>query len=367
MVKVKGFIKKYIPVFTLVSFALALLSLVFTLIARSSYAFADFINSTVSHAYRFLAAKISGIFPFSLFEVLMYLIIPIIILLVVAAFKLFRTDTARIRYAFTLFGVVLLIYTTYVFSLALPYRATPIGEKLGISDVEITENKLYVTAKLLLDEANTLAERLEFDEAGSAVMPYSLDELSEKISDAYASLSRKNSSIKGFSSRVKPIMTEGAMSSLRLLGIYTYYTGEANLNIHYPDFNLPFTTAHEFAHQRGIARENEANFVAFLVCLESDDDFIRYSGYLRLYEYVASSLYQTNKDRYRELLAEMSDTVRGELIADREVSEQYADSFIGEISHNANDFLLKINGTEGVVSYGLVTRLAVAYYQRART
>ena len=70
MVKVKGFIRKYVPVFTLVSFALALLSLVFTLIARSSYAFADFINSTVSHAYRFLAAKISGIFPFSLFEVL---------------------------------------------------------------------------------------------------------------------------------------------------------------------------------------------------------------------------------------------------------------------------------------------------------
>ncbi len=363
MVKVRDFIKKYVPVFTLVSFGLALLSLIFTLIARSSYAFADFINSTVSHAYRLLAAKISGIFPFSLFEVLMYLAIPLVIFLTVAAFKLFHTDTARIRYAFTLFGVVLLIYTAYAFSLSMPYSATPLEERLELPETEITEDNLYETAKLLLDEANALAEGLEFDESGSAVMPYSLDELSEKISTAYASLSEKYSFIKGFSSRIKPIMTEGAMSSLRLLGIYTYYTGEANLNIHYPDFNLPFTTAHEFAHQRGIARENEANFVAFLVCLESDDDFIRYSGYLRLYEYVASSLYGTSRDRYGELIADMSDAVRGELIADREVSEKYAGTFIAELSHNANDFFLKMNGTEGVVSYGLVTRLAVAYYQ----
>ena len=362
MVRIKDFIKKYVPIFTLVSLGLALLSLTFTLIAKSSYAFADFINGTVSHAYRFLAAKISGIFPFSLFEVLMYLIIPIVVLLFVVAFRCFRTNLARIRYALVLFGVVLLIYSAYAFALSMPYNVTPLDDRLELTEVEITEDNLYDTARLLLSEANTLAEQLEFDEAGSAVMPYSLDEMSRKISAAYASLSEKYSFIHGFSSRIKPIMTEGAMSSLRLLGIYTYYTGEANLNIHYPDFNLPFTAAHEFAHQRGIARENEANFVAFLVCLESDDDFIRYSGYLRLYEYVASSLYQTSKQRYRELLAEMSDTVRGELIADRAVAEKYADTFIANLSHNANDFFLKMNGTEGVVSYGLVTRLAVAYY-----
>ncbi|MBR2965163.1 MAG: DUF3810 domain-containing protein [Clostridia bacterium] len=362
MVKVKGFIKKYIPVFTLVSVVLALLSLTFTLIARSSYAFADFINSTVSEAYRFVMAKITGIFPFSLFEVLMYLIVPLVVFLIVIAFKVFRTDVARIRYAFTLFGVVLLIYTAYAFALSMPYSVTPLDERLELSDTEVNEDNLYETAKLLLDEANALAEELEFDETGSAVMPYSLDDLSRKISEGYAALSEKYDFIGGYSSRVKPIMTEGAMSSLRLLGIYTYYTGEANLNIHYPDFNLPFTTAHEFAHQRGIARENEANFVAFLVCLETDDAFIRYSGYLRLYEYVANSLYRTNKDRYRELIADMSDAVRGELVFDSEVSKKYANSFIGELSHNVNDLFLKMNGTEGVVSYGLVTRLAVAYY-----
>ena len=228
--------------------------------------------------------------------------------------------------------------------------------------VEVTEDNLYDTAKILLDETNALAEKLEFNESGSAIMPYSLGELSEKISAAYSVVAEKYDFIPDFSSRVKPIATKDALSNLHLLGIYTYFTGESNINVHYPDFNIPYTTAHEFAHQRGIARENEANFIAFLVCIESDDDFIRYSGYVRLYDYVVSSLYRTNKDRYYDLLAEMSDAVRGELIADSEVYQKFANNWLGEISSKLNDLYLKANGTEGEISYGLVTRLAVAYY-----
>ena len=59
----------------------------------------------------------------------------------------------------------------------------------------------------------------------------------------------------------------------------------------------------------------------------------------------------------------MSDSVRGELIYESKVSEQYADGWIGKLSNKLNDFYLKMNGTEGVVSYGLVTRLAVSYYE----
>ena len=364
MHRIKSFVDRYVPRFTLVCAALAFTALLLSILARASYPIADFLDSTVSTAYRFLTAKISGIFPFSVFEMLVYLIIPTVAFLVFAAFRLRRTAEERIKYAFALFGAVLLIYSAYVTSMTVSYNVTPLDERLALEEVEITEDNLYSTAKRLLDETNALAERLEYDGSGSAVMPYSLDELSEKISDAYARASEKYSFIKGFSSRVKPILTEGAMSSLHLLGIYTYYTGEANINIHYPDFNIPYTTAHEFAHQRGIARENEANFVAFLVCLESDDDFIRYSGYIRLYEYVASSLYSTSHERYRELLVGMSDKVRGELIADSEVYEKYADGIIGKISRKFNDLFLKMNGTEGVVSYGLVTRLAVAYYAK---
>ncbi len=362
MQKCREFIKKYVPLFTLVCSAIAFLSLVLLIIARNSYAFCDFINSTVSSAYRFVMAKISSILPFSIFEVLVYLVLPLAAFLVYASVRIFRDNVARIRYLFTLVGVVLILFSTYVLSLGIAYSTTPLYSRLDLPSVDITEDNLYYTAKLLLDEANTLAERLEFDESGSAIMPYSTGELSKKISAAYSAVAEKYDFIPDFSSRVKPIATKDAMSNLHILGIYSYFTGEANINVHYPDFNIPYTTAHEFAHQRGIARENEANFIAFLVCLESDDDFIRYSGYVRLYDYVASSLYKTNKDRYYDLLDEMSDAVRGELIADSEVYQRFAGNWLGELSNKMNDLYLKANGTEGEISYGLVTRLAVAYY-----
>ena len=362
MSKIGSFIKKYVPIFTIVALCVAVVSLILVIVSSASYAAADFLNSTVSTGYRFIMAKITEILPFSLFEIFMYLVLPLIAFLVFASVKLCKTEVARARYAFSLLGVVLIVYSAFALSTSIAYNVSPIGTRLGMDNVEITPENLYDTAKILLDESNSIAEKLEFDENGSAIMPYSLDELSRKLGDAYASLSEKHNFIPGYSTRVKPILTKDAMSSVRLLGIYTFFTGEANINIDYPDANLPFTTAHEFAHQRGIIRENEANFVAFLVCIESDDDFIRYSGYLRLYEYVASSLYRTDVELYRELLSTMSDDVRGELIYESEVSKKYADGWIGKLSNKLNDLYLKANGTEGVVSYGLVTRLAVSYF-----
>ena len=362
MQKCREFIKKYVPIFTIVCSAIAFLSLVLLIISKNSYAFCDAVNSTVCAAYRFVMAKISSILPFSIFEVLIYLLLPIIALLIFIAVRVFRDNVARVRYLFTLVGAVFLIFSAYVLALGIPYNVTPLGYRLELPAVEVTEDNLYDTAKILLDETNALAEKLEFDESGSAIMPYSLGELSEKISAAYSVVAEKYDFIPDFSSRVKPIATKDALSNLHLLGIYTYFTGESNINVHYPDFNIPYTTAHEFAHQRGIARENEANFIAFLVCIESDDDFIRYSGYLCLYDYVAGALYSTNKDRYYDLLAEMSDAVRGELIADSEIYQKFANNWLGEISGKLNDLYLKANGTEGEISYGLVTRLAVAYY-----
>ena len=55
------------------------------------------------------------------------------------------------------------------------------------------------------------------------------------------------------------------MTYTHISGIYTFYTGESNININYPDFVVASSATHEMAHQRGVARENEANFVSFVV------------------------------------------------------------------------------------------------------
>jgi len=62
--------------------------------------------------------------------------------------------------------------------------------------------------------------------------------------------------------RPKPLLASAALSWLGLTGIYSPFTGEPNVNMTVPNPELPFAASHEVAHQRGFAREDEANYLA---------------------------------------------------------------------------------------------------------
>ena len=192
-------------------------------------------------------------------------------------------------------------------------------------------------------------------------MPYSFSELNEKLLLAYEGAAEKHPFIKTFSSKTKEVMSGEYMSYMRTLGVYTYFTGEANVNTTPPDYDTPFTVAHEMAHQRGIAREDEANFVAFLVCIESEDPYIRYSGYLNAFEYVSGALYDSDPDEYMKIPYPIG--AYYDRLAYREYYLKYSDAAVGEISNAVNDVYLKAQGTEGRVSYDMVTVLMVRYCQ----
>ena len=147
-----------------------------------------------------------------------------------------------------------------------------------------------------------------------------------------------------------------------MLGMYTYYTGEANINTEFPDYSTPFTVAHEMAHQRGIAREDEANFMAYLICTASEDPFIRYSGYLNMYEYTQNALYSADKKAYAKVSGTLCMEAKYDMESYRVFFMQYKDSKAAGVADTLNDAFLKGNGQEeGTRSYGLVVDLAVAY------
>ena len=152
------------------------------------------------------------------------------------------------------------------------------------------------------------------------------------------------------------------MAYTHITGVYTFMTGEMNVCTAFPDFSTVFTAAHEMAHARGIARENEANFVAFLVCEASDDPYVRYAGYMNLLQYVMNALYKTDRALYKTAFMTCSNTVVAELRSYNAAVEQYSDSFASEIAGSINNAYLESMGTEGSVSYDLVVRLAVRYF-----
>jgi hypothetical protein len=160
------------------------------------------------------------------------------------------------------------------------------------------------------------------------------------------------------------VILSEAMAYTHITGVYSFFTGEMNVCTAYPDFSTVFTAAHEMAHARGIAREDEANFIAFLACEGSEDPYIRYGGYMSLLQYVSNALYDTDPALYKQAFAQYSDTVRAELLAYNEVLRGYSGSFASQIAGAWNDAYLQGMGTEGSISYDLVVRLAIGYFAR---
>lgn len=334
----------------------------FYLLAIISRDFANFFNKYIASFFRFILAKVTGILPFSLGECI--LILSPLILILIAVYvgknrcKSWRTTGVAIVNIFAIFSIFI---SSFCLTLGTGYRTDTLDKKLEIQTNDVSATDLYNTAIYLSDMANAELESIRFDENDFSVMPYGLDKMNDHLLEAYDKFSEKYNVVDNFDSRLKPVMFSKLMSYTHITGVYSFFTGEANLNIDFPDYTIPFTAAHELAHQRGIARENEANMIAFLVCIESDDAYIRYSAYVNMYEYVANALYSADRALYSKAVGNLNFEIRSEQVAYNKFFQQYAHSISSKVSGAVNDTYLKSQGTEGRVSYGMVVDLTVAY------
>ncbi len=355
-----------LPKWSLVLYGIALAALLLFVVCIISERFANGYNRTVGAAVRATLAFLTSWIPFSLAEILLYLLPVIAVLLAIYAFR-YYCNTWRCVLVFfgSVFSAISLFFTVFALGFGPGYHTSTLDTRLGLEPVEVDAESLGATAELLVAELNALSAEIEYGEDGFSVMPYDRKELNRRLLEAYDPVCDTYNFVQRLNSRVKPVLASKLMSYTHITGVYSFYTGEANINVHFPAYTIPFTAAHELAHQRGIARENEANFIAFLVCDASEDPYIRYSGYLNLFEYVASDMYKTDAKAYRALYAKLAPEIKAELRAYSEFFDAYRDAPAAGVSSAVNDAYLKANGNEeGVQSYNLVVELAVAYFHR---
>lgn len=356
--------RKKLSLASKIIFSITALTVILHIISAFSSTFSDFFNLNISSAVRFVTAKITNLLPFSLAEALI-LLIPVIAFILIRYASKKHTDSwsSVFTYITSLLSVACLFYVLFFWSFGVGYNTESIDKKLDLERKDISAQELYDTALILSEKVNEEAKNVSFRSMNFSIMPYDISELSKKLNEDFKAFSSDNKFISNFKSNVKPIILSRPMSYTHITGIYSYFTGEANLNTHFPDYTLPFTAAHEFAHQRGIAREDEANFIAFLVCKESSDPYIRYSAYVNMLDYVLNALYVADENLYSSVVRSLNDNILYEFIAYADFFDQFKDSVASSVSGTINDSYLKLNGTEGEKSYGMVVDLAVAYYK----
>lgn len=359
-----------IPIWSTVLLGICAISAILLGVARKNPNFAEFFNQNISAALRAFLAFVTNPIPFSLAEFFI-LLLPLLLVIVTVYAIRHKTKSWRsvCSYAVSLIAAASVIFSSFVWVYGMGYHTPRLEQRLQLENEEVSAKELADTAKKIIDDLEDLLWLISYREDGASLMPYTLSEMNQKLMEAYEETAKKYDFISSHKSKVKPVLLSVPMSYAHFTGFYTFFTGEANINVHFPDYTIPFTAAHELAHGRGIARENEANFMAFLVCMESKDNYIRYCGLLNMYEYIMSALYSADtedgKPLYREVAALPDKRIQGELRAYAEFFEKYRDSAVSEISGTINDSFLKANGTvEGEKSYGLVVNLAVSYYKK---
>lgn len=356
-----------LPIFSWVLFGIAAFSLVVMITYSLWEGFADFYNRYPAAFLRGAFAQISGILPCSIAEAFIIFSPILLVTIIVYANKHFVESWRSVgKFLIITISVASLFFSTFALNFGAGYHTSSVDELLGLERRDVSAEELRETAEILVEEINKYSGKLAVRSSGSSVMPYGYGKLSKKLVEAYDKVCDEHAFVSRFPSRVKPVMLSEPWTYTHISGVYTYFSGEANINVNFPDYTLPYTAAHEMAHQRGIAREDEANFVAFLVCAASDDEYIRYSGYLNLYEYVANALYSADKEAYSEVRAKLEPAARKEMAAYSAFFDKYRENVAANVTGAVNNAYLTIQGTPGTKSYGMVVDLAVAYLRGAK-
>jgi len=144
-------------------------------------------------------------------------------------------------------------------------------------------------------------------------------------------------------------------------GFYSPWTGEANYNGNVPDVSMPQVIAHEMSHQRGFAREDEANFAGWLAAASAPDHYARYSAYVFAQRQLLSTLARRDRERAVRLAGLRLAGVQRDITAAAEYWAQF-EGRAAETSRNMYNSYLRGQGvTEGILSYGRSVELLIAY------
>lgn len=348
------------------------ISYLLTLLAKKSSYFAEEIYA--KHIYKWISqiiSTISGILPFSLGEVII-IVVPVVLLVVFLGFIIKMIAVKENRKQRWLKGILNVLCTgsivLFAFTLlaGINYYRAPFATYSNLTIRESSTEELYNFTESLVLQANELREQVpQTDENGVFKLSESNYKLAKIANKAYSSLGKEYPILGGNYGSPKPVLLSELMSQTEITGIFFPFTMEANVNVDVPDYTIPSTMLHELAHLRGFMREDEANYLAYLAGMKSDNIDVQYSSTMMALVYAGNALYDQSPDLYSQIRDMYSEGVLKDIRANSNYWLKYEDTVISTVSNNINDTYLKANDqSDGVKSYGRMLDLLLAKYRK---
>lgn len=319
----------------------------------------EFAEWYTEHIYRVLTetvGRITGILPFSAAEAGLYILI--LVLLVTFVGSVVRKE--KVKWLCHVILMMTFLFLSFVMGCGINYHHVSFSEHSGVTAEGYSEQELAEVCRWLTEKVNETNDAVERDADG--LLRLTCDERDAAV-EAMQHLGETYSVLEGYYPRAKKVLLSEVLSWQGITGIYSPFTIEANYNRDIAKYNLPFTVCHELSHLRGFMEEQEANFIAFLACTESENREFQYSGYLLGWIYGMNELKILDEEQWREIRGSLEREIERDLQANSEFWKQY-EGKIEEISNRINDTYLKANGQEqGVESYNRMVDYIISYYR----
>ncbi len=326
-------------------------TLILNIIARNNVNFANYYSTHIYNILVNVFAPISSLFAYSIAEsIIIGLVLSIIICIFLAVFKKLRISISNIL--MLIFGTATAVFLIFTLTCGINYHRRPFSQYSNLEIKKHSNDDLIKLCEILIEDANQYCNAT-----------YDKDNVEKDAKVAMKELATDYPALKGYYPNAKPLVFSEFMSYQFICGFYFPFTIESNYNSHMPAINIPATICHELSHLRGFMREDEAEFIAYLACMNSEDDYFKYSGTILALSYALNSVYDNcGNETYTQLYSKMDPKVIEVFNNEYEYWQPYKGP-VAEVSDAVNNsYLVMNNQTDGVKSYGRMLDLLLAYY-----
>ena len=254
-------------------------------------------------------------------------------------------------------------YSLFLVTWGLNNQRSPFGRSAGLDVRPSDRAELSALSASLIDEANRLRDGLLEDDHGAMRLEGGTRLALARTALGVPPLTNRYPWLPRTAVRPKAAWASPLMSRLGIAGFYSPLTAEANVNVEIPPSDIPFSASHEAAHQLGFAREDEANYLGYLVCRIHPDVDFRYSGVFTASRHTQRALASVDRAKARALESRRSPAVKRDIATLVAWAARYSGPAMRTFNR-ANDAYLRSQGQrDGVRSYGRMVDLLLAEWR----
>jgi len=250
--------------------------------------FCDFYTDHIFGLWSETYSRVTGIFPFSVGEILIiFAIVTLFAALILALLWIFTRKKQKFNRVFTIYmksWLVFLLTILLVMTLncSILYNCSKLSVH-GNGEKTYSVKELEILRNYIVEQCNAYCTGIGRDKEDNAVYSGNLD---GAVKTAMAALSSEYPRLSGYYPNPKRLWGSYFMYQAGMIGVYFPFSMEVNCSSYINDLSYGSTACHELSHLKGYIYDDEANFISYLACVNSEDIFLQYSGYLAVLDYI---------------------------------------------------------------------------------